>query len=326
MYRIFRIPNLIFVAAIQLLIYFCVIVPTLEMCGLHSQMPLWVLICSVAATVLITAGGYVVNDYFDLKIDRLNRPEKVIVGSLISKTATMRLYQALTLVGVALGLSVAIVLRSLTVGLIFVVVPGMLWFYSASYKRQFLVGNLIVALSAALVPLIPVMIECRLLSNHFGELLRQTPITQNLYFWGCGFALFAGLFTLIREIIKDVQDQFGDREMECRTMPIVWGETKTKLFLTALIIATNALLAYLTASKIDLQNGTEMTLRYALVGIVAPSLCLIGILWNKSCTAMQNASTLTKFIMIVGTLYALFYNLILAKAHGIAFLGIFYLK
>ncbi len=319
-----RWKNLIFIALIQLLITFCLAAPTLTMYSVPMLTPWWISLLIVVGTVCVAAGGYVINDYFDLKIDRINRPDKVLIGSVIEKKSAMRLYQILTAAGVVAGVAAAIALRSLTVGFIFVVVPGMLWFYSASYKRQFLVGNLIVAMSAALTPLLPIIVECGLLTEAYGDLIRKTPIVATLTGWGGGFALFAFLWTLVREIIKDLEDEYGDRELECRTVPIICGARWTKVIVTALVLLTNALLAYFVINKIALPGDQSVTLRYFLVGIVAPSLCLIVILWRRSCTAYHNASTLCKFIMAVGILYCLVYNFLIAKAFHLALFGIFY--
>jgi 4-hydroxybenzoate polyprenyltransferase len=239
----------------------------------------------------------------------------------MSKAEAMRLYQIVTGVGIVCGLASAFYLRSITLGMIYVIVPGMLWFYSSSYKRQLIVGNLIVALSAGLVPLVPMFVEASSLSNKYGELLSQTPILRTLYGWVCAFALFSFLFTFIREAIKDLQDEPGDREYECHTMAVVWGETITRIVLTALIILTNAILAYFVYALIPFE-GT-LSSRYFLFGIAAPSVCLIAILWSKSCTAYANASSLCKFIMLIGTLYALIYHYLLAATYHIPMFGIF---
>lgn len=323
MHKLIRYKNLIFIIVIQLLMAKAIIMPTLAMFNLYTLTPLWMLLCVILATVLIAAGGYVINDYFDLKIDRLNRPDRVLIGTIIEKPTAMRLYQVLTGLGVIIGLVVAVILRNMTLGLIFVVVPGMLWFYSASYKRQFIIGNLIIALSAALVPLIPVIVESALLSQSYGDLLQETPVIRTLYMWIAGFAAFAFIWTLIREIIKDMQDEYGDREMECRTIPIVCGTMWTKWIVSALIVLSVATLGWLIITYFHLPNDGSITIRYFLFGIVAPSLCLLALLWSKNCQALKHAATLAKFIMVIGVLYSLVYYYLLAKAYGLVFLGLF---
>lgn len=318
---ILRPKNVIFTILIQILIYWCLILPTLTMYGITTTTPTWIVLLSIMGTALICAGGYVINDYFDVKIDRINRPDKVIVTNTMTKAEAMRLYQIVTGAGIVFGLITSIYLRSITLGMIYLIVPGMLWFYSSSYKRQLIIGNLIVALSASLVPMIPMFVEAASLNNKYGDLLSQTPILKTLYAWICGFALFSFLFTFIREIIKDLQDEPGDREYECHTMAVVWGENITRTILTALILLTNIILAYFVYKVIPFE-GT-LTSRYFLFGIAAPSLCLIIILWSKSCTAYANASTLCKFIMLIGTLYTLIYYYIIAATYNIPMFGIF---
>jgi 4-hydroxybenzoate polyprenyltransferase len=286
---------------------------------LLSSFAFWLI---VLATVLIAAGGYVINDYFDLKIDRINRPESVIIGENMSKKTAMRLYITLTSIGILLGIIISILLKSSTLGLIFIIVPGMLWFYSSSYKRQFLVGNLIVALVSALSLVVVLVAQCALLINIYGtDLLRQTPVLQELYRWVCGFALFAFLFTLVREIIKDLQDINGDREMECRTLPIVLGECKAKIVITALlsIILTGT---YFVMQKFSLPNDNGITFRYFLFGIFLPAGLAIGFLWNKQFNYKMSGN-LIKFTMLIGILYTLIFNFLLAKTYGFALFGIF---
>ena len=323
MHKLIRYKNLIFIIIIQLLMAKAIIMPTLAMFNLYTLTPYWMLMGIMLATVLIAAGGYVINDYFDLKIDRINKPDRVLIGTIIDKPTAMRLYQILTITGVLIGLAIAVFLRNMTIGLIFVVVPGMLWFYSASYKRQFLIGNIIVALSAALVPLLPVIVESALLSQSYGNLIQETPVIKTLYIWISGFAIFAFVWTLIREIIKDMQDEYGDREMECRTIPIVCGIKWTKLIVSLLVVISMTALGWLITTHFHLPNDASITIRYFLFGLVAPSICLLVLLWSKNSQALHHASTLCKFIMVIGVTYSLVYYYLLAKAYGLVFLGLF---
>ena len=123
-----------------------------------------------------------------------------------------------------LGLLVAWFVRSWQIAMIFLIVPGLLWFYSSSYKRQFLLGNLIIAFASALPPFLVAQTNVAWLYRHYPDVMPYLTISRDLFLWTGGFALFAFLTTWIREIIKDLQDQNGDRELECHTLPIVWGE------------------------------------------------------------------------------------------------------
>jgi 4-hydroxybenzoate polyprenyltransferase len=116
------------------------------------QMPLFDFILLVAATVLITAAGYVINDYFDIKTDLINRG-KVIVGTSIPRRMAMMWHNILNITGVGIGFYVSWRTGFFWMGILFLLVSGMLYFYSASYKRQFLIGNIIVAFLTAMVPM-----------------------------------------------------------------------------------------------------------------------------------------------------------------------------
>jgi len=315
--------NLIFIVLIQWLVFNSVITPILAKYGMQpflSNLGFWLI---VLATLLIAAGGYVINDYFDLKIDRINRPDKVIIGEAIEKKSAMSLYIALTSVGVLLGVIVSILLKSNTLGFIFVITAGMLWFYSSTYKRQFLIGNLIVAFSSALSLVVMVVAESALQTAYYSEnLLRQTPVLQDLYYWVCGFGLFAFIFTFIREIIKDLQDINGDREMECRTLPIVWGECKAKIVITCLLSITLIAL-FFVVNKLNLPNDNGISSKYCRYGIIIPSVMAIVFLWTKMKNNYKNAGNLIKFTMLIGILYSLVFNYLICKTYGLTFLGLF---
>ena len=323
--NLIRYKNLIFIILIQCLITYALINPLIMQYGLLPLTPAWMVWLVILSTVIIAAAGYVINDYFDLKIDRINKPDKVLIGDVISKDFAVRMYQILTVIGIALGLIVAVVLKSFTIGFIYILVPGLLWFYSASYKRQMFVGNLMIALMSGLVILLPLLVEETVLSTYYGELLRMTPISKTLFSWVCGFAGFAFLWTLIREIIKDAQDIAGDSEMECRTIPIVWGETVSKIIVSCLVVLAIGLL-YLAVSRwmiFPSELGFSITIRYVVFGIALPSVCLLVLLWSNSCKAYRNASGMVKFIMLVGILYTLVFYYIYAQAYGFTMFGLF---
>lgn len=279
----------------------------------------------IAATIFIAAAGYILNDYFDVKIDTINRPDKQVVGKYISRRRAMLMHQILTGIGVFLGLLLAYFSRSFSIAFIFIVVPGLLWFYSASYKRQFLIGNLVVSFIAALTVLVVGITELAFLQKEYGKLIFETPIPSHFYGWMGGFALFAFICTLIREVIKDMEDEIGDREMECRTLPIIWGTPKAKLFLYALIILTISGLFLFNNFFIHFE-GT-LTLRYIIFGLVLPFIALAYLIFtSKSPLDYRNASNLTKVIMLIGVLYSFVFYYLQAKAFGISLFNLFLVK
>ncbi|MCQ2333560.1 MAG: geranylgeranylglycerol-phosphate geranylgeranyltransferase [Paludibacteraceae bacterium] len=304
--KLIRIPNLVFIAILLWVMEKWVAVPVLGQSLWQEQLPWWLLLLLIVSTVLIAAGGYVINDYFDVKIDRINRPERLIVTRTISKEQAMRFFQILTACGIAMGIAVAVVVRSTTLGLIYVVVPGLLWFYSSSYKRQFIVGNVIVAFASALVPMLIAFANVSYLKHSYGEVVQYSPASHDLYIWLGGFALFAFLCTWIREVIKDLQDQTGDRELECHSMPIKMGETPTKVFVTAMVLLTVGLIAWLAFSILPFSHVWGcLSTRYVVFGLFVPFVCLLWLVWAAKIPSDYRAPQfLAKFIMFLGTLYA----------------------
>lgn len=304
--KLVRISNLVFMAILLWTMEKWVAVPILRQSLWQEQLPWWLLLLLVVSTLLVAAGGYVINDYFDVKIDRINRPEYLVVTRAVSKDQAMRLFQVLTVVGVLMGVAVAILLRSMTLGLVYVVVPGLLWFYSSSYKRQFIIGNVIVAFSAALVPMLIAFANISYLKYHYGDVVQYSPAIHDLYIWLGGFAIFAFLCTWIREILKDMQDQIGDRELECHTMPIRMGEIPTKVFVTVLVLLTIGMIAWLAFSLLPFPHvWGSLSVRYVVLGLLIPLVCLIWLLWAaKIPSDYRTTQLLMKFIMFLGTLYS----------------------
>ena len=305
--RLVRWSNLLFLAALVWLMEKWVATPILVKAAFGEQLPGYMLLLIILATVLIAAGGYVINDYFDVKIDRINRPDEVIVTRSISKPAAMRLSMILSGVGIACGIAVAVLLRSLTIGILFVLIPGLLWFYSSSYKRLFMVGNLIIALLAGVTPIVIAMTNVAVLQLRYETILPYTTLVHDIYAWLGGFALFAFLLTWIREIIKDMQDQMGDRELECHSMPVVWGEKWTKVFVTGLIVVTLAIIGHLWWHILPFPTTwTSLSTRYIALGIVTPLLCTIWLLWSAKIPSDYKAcQQVVKFTMLIGMLYSI---------------------
>ena len=152
--RLVRWGNLLFLGALVWLMEKWVAVPVLRQAAYTEILPAYILVLLTIAVVFVAAGGYVINDYFDVKIDRINRPDSVIVTRTISKPAAMRLSVILSAIGVISGIVAAVLLKSMTIGIIMIIVPGLLWFYSSSYKRLLIIGNVTIALLAATTPLL----------------------------------------------------------------------------------------------------------------------------------------------------------------------------
>jgi len=300
--KLIRIYNLLMVAAIMYLMRLCVMRPMLAINGFELQFSELYFFFLVFATVLITAAGYVINDYFDRKTDMVNHPETVIVGKHIDRRLAIILHTVFNVVGVALGMFISYKIGLYQIGFIFVIVTGLLWYYSTTYKRQFLIGNIIVALLTAAVPVLVPVYEIPMLNKEYSELLIENNFSFNyLFFWACGFAFFAFFATLAREIIKDIEDLEGDDAYGRNTVPIVLGITTAKVIVISLIAILVAALVYIYFTFLD----DNISLIYFSAALVTP-LLLLAYLVIRANNKMKYhfASTITKLIMISGLLYS----------------------
>lgn len=308
LFKLIRWQNLLFIILIVWLMEKMVACAILDAAFFGEQLSSWMLTLLTISVVFIAAGGYAINDYFDVKIDVINRPDKLIVTRELSKQQAMLCHQVMTGIGAICGLLLAVWLRSWSLGIVFIFVPGLLWFYSSSYKRQFIVGNLIVSLATALVPLIVAMANVAILYKRFGaDVMRFSDVPYQLYAWLGGFAAFAFLTTLCREIIKDLQDQVGDRELECHTLPIKLGETWTKIIVITILIAVLILGAVAVFQWMPFgKTWQAVSVRYYVFGLLLPILCNIYmIIAARISSDYKAAQHLMKFIMLIGVLFSI---------------------
>jgi len=276
------------------------------------QLPWYDFFFLVLATVLITAGGYVINDYFDIKTDLINRGS-VIVGTVIPRRKAMFLHNILNIVGVASGFYISWRVGYFSLGIIFLLVSGLLWFYSASYKRQFLIGNILVAVLTAMVPLLVVFYEFPALYKFYSANATAHPDYKVFFFWTGGFALFAFLTTLSREIIKDVEDYEGDIEYGRNTLPVVLGIKSTKNLVVALVVVIIATLFVVW----NLFVYDILTLLYLSLAIVLPLLIIIYmVLTGKGKKQFHTASFVMKIVMLTGLFYMIVVKFIITGIFG----------
>jgi 4-hydroxybenzoate polyprenyltransferase len=278
-----------------------------EPASMVLQFPLISFVILVLSTIFITAGGYVINDYFDIKTDLINRGE-VIVGTKVPRRLAMMWHSILNILGVAGGFYISWKAGYIWMGILFVIVSGLLYFYSASYKRQFLIGNLIVAFFTAMVPLLVILYEWPALYQFYSSNAAIMPGLSFLFYWVGGFALFAFLTTLAREVIKDIEDFEGDLAYGRNTMPVVMGVTASKIVAISLIIITISLLYFVWYFFIN----DKITLIYLSAAIVLPLLYVIlQLVISKTRRQLHHASRMMKLIMLAGILYSVVVKVII---------------
>lgn len=181
--------------------------------------------------MLVAAGGYIINDYFDLNIDRINKPDKLIVQKIIPRRLTIIFHLLLSIAAIAIGFYIDISTKATLVGFSNIICVILLFFYSVSLKKKLLVGNVLISLLTAWVVLIITWCEARFFFN--ASTVLNTPKIARLTMLFAGFAF---VISLIREVVKDMEDEEGDRTYGCKTMPIIWGMNASKIFVCVWII------------------------------------------------------------------------------------------
>ncbi|MCF8275798.1 MAG: geranylgeranylglycerol-phosphate geranylgeranyltransferase [Flavobacteriales bacterium] len=291
--RLVRWPNLLMVGLIFVLAKTQIVDPISELLQIDSCLSVLDWLLFSLATVLIAASGNVVNDIFDQDIDRINKPDKRIVGNLISEEKAWNFYYALGSAGLGIGMYLCRNLGNVSNSLIFMLAAGGLYFYSYSYKRQLLIGNVVVALLAGLVPFMPMYFY--MMCNPDGWM--QLPWSPILI----AFAFFSFISTLIREIIKDMEDIKGDQLLRCQTLPIVIGIKPTKAIVVFLIAVL--MLAIGKFQWAWWQENDLIIFFYFLLGVQLPALALaMQVARSISETDFHKSSTLAKVLMVGGIL------------------------
>lgn len=320
--QLIRYKNLIIIALTLYLLRHCIIEPLLRLDGLQLQLTHFHFFMLVLSTVLLTAAGYVINDYFDRKTDMLNRPDKVIVGKKIRRRTAMLLHIIFNVTGILFGLYISYYIGYLSFGLIFILVAGILWFYSTTYKRQFLIGNIIVAVLTGLVPLMVIVFEIPLLNQNYGKIIILKDINFiNIIAWSAGYAIFAFMMNLIREIVKDAEDFEGDRAFGRNSMPIVLGQKLTKIIISSLIAITivGLLGAYFIFLLHDASGRIDwISIVYIFLFLIVPLFYLIFlVIMADSKEKFHKASNLSKIIMLTGILYMPVFRLVVFRVFSI---------
>jgi 4-hydroxybenzoate polyprenyltransferase len=278
-----------------------------NMVPLTLKFPWYDFMILVIATLLITAGGYVINDYFDIKTDLINKGE-VIVGTKIPRRKAMMWHNVLNLAGVAAGFYVSWKAGYFWLGILFLIVSGLLYFYSASYKRQFLVGNIIVALLTAMVPMLVVIFEWPPLYRYYTANAVTPPALGIIFYWVGGFAIFAFIISLVREIIKDIEDFEGDKAYGRNTVPVVTGILTARIITIILILVTIGLLYLVWYFFLN----DRITLIYISLVVVVPLLFVVyQLIIGPTRKQLHYSSRIIKLVMIAGVLYSVVVKVIL---------------
>ncbi len=294
--KLVRWPNLFFILLAQCLFQWCIYHPLYPTdSNPFNNSFLFILFSSLC----IAAAGYVINDYFDINIDQINKPSKVVVSNIISRRWVIFWHLFLSMIGLYLTMIAFPFHNYWHIHVANLLSILFLWFYSTTLKKQLLIGNVLIAVLTAWA--IAVVYFSKFTA---AELFhpQESPLHHLRFFkLMVLYTAFAFVLTIIREALKDMEDMEGDAKYGCRTIPIVWGLRATKVYLAVWLIVVVAILAIIQLYVIPF--GWYGSVFYCVILIIAP---LVYVLYQlpKAYTS-QDFSRLSwwiKMAMLAGVL------------------------
>lgn len=308
-FQLVRWRNLAIVFLTQFIIWYCVILP-LPAAGSGSLfLQPYAFILLTFSTICIAAAGYIINDYFDMDIDAVNKPDKLIIGRMVSRRTAILWHSALNVAGV---LSAGILCYQIGHYYPLALQLGctiLLWLYSTRYKRRFMEGNIVVSLLTALTIIALVLYEPALYQYAGFDFFigADQSIFPNPFWVIMTYAYFAFMLNWIREIVKDMEDFRGDAAQGCDTMPIRWGLHRSARFV--MLLGAITLLPLLLAAY-KLLHSTKLYFGiYIIAALIFPLIAVLIYLPRHTHTPHYLwISRMLKFIMILGIIALLVYH------------------
>lgn len=311
--KLIRLPNLIIIALTQYVMRYFILKPLLGINRIKLQLADLDFALLVFATICMAAAGYIINDYFDTKADRLNKKE-VIVGRKITRRVALFLQQVIAALSILIAGYVSYKIGHWQFVFVYFMGGGLLWFYSTSYKYYFLLGSFLIALVVATVPLIVVIYEIPPLNKVYADVLIKSKTNFNyLLYWVGAFSFFSFFSVLIAQFLRDLTSIKGDREIYRRSLPIVIGLkwSKVVIILLTLFLSVSVFGVWYQFLNAPLDNITPW---YFGVLIVLPLLLLIYQVYKFSeGDKFRFGLYLMRFAILTGISYAFVVNYILTN-------------
>jgi len=302
-FKLIRWPNLVFIAVTQILFRYFVLDfihrnPHADYEEIKLSETMFFLL--VSASIFIAAAGYIINDYFDVNIDQVNKSSKVIIGKIISRRWAIFFHATLSIGGLILSFIIGFQLNNFFLPLFNFFAILLLWFYSTTFKKKLLIGNIIISLLSAWVILVLALTEYRF------RISSEDIVWHQMLALSFFYAGFAFVISLIREVIKDMEDIEGDSNFGCKTMPIVWGLPASKVFVAVWLIVLAATL--LIIQIFIVQFGWWLLALYSIILLIIPLVWVLKKLYvAKTKKDFHKLSSMVKLIMAAGILSMIFF-------------------
>ena len=267
----------------------------------------------VLSTIMIAAAGNIINDYFDLRADRINKPEKVIIGKHIKRRVAIVTHWSINFVAFSIAIYLSWKLDTFWYLFIHLLCINVLWYYSSYFKRKFLIGNILVASLTALVPL---MVGLYFFHNQVISISNKTDFypfynalaESYVVYLAIGLAGFAFILNLAREIVKDMEDVEGDKLLRANTVPIRIGYPKTKVLISVILITSIAsiLFVWILFPFVNINAGIPLFIAALFI-----MLALILLLKSSNKGQYKRINSCIKIAMILGALSPVFWKILL---------------
>jgi 4-hydroxybenzoate polyprenyltransferase len=246
----------------------------------------------VTATILIAAAGYLSNDYFDIETDSVNKPEKQYIGKKISSGSTLALSLVLSFTAAILAVFLAFKIGSLISAGLLLFALFVTWWYAILLKKSFLWGNIAVSCMSAGTIAMAWIIEkqCSEIPQALSAIITKVIV---------GISVFAFLLSLMREIVKDMEDIKGDKLIGCHSVPLVRGVEFTKKLLQTLAAIT---FVFLFIAQVQLYQYSRYVAVLWLFVFVEMPLAYFAHKLGKAVSKQDfhKLSSLLKWIMLGG--------------------------
>jgi 4-hydroxybenzoate polyprenyltransferase len=305
--QLIRWPNLVFIALAQLLFQYCLLHPIFKRGKIELALDDATLFVILTASVFIAAAGYIINDYFDINIDRINKPERQFIPRYMTRRWAILWHSLLSFAGVALSFYAGWRAGVWWMGPVNFLCASLLFVYSSTFKKRFLSGNVIVALLTAWTVAILGFASFYHLYFHVES---SVVLKAKILRFTILYAAFAFISSLIREAVKDMEDIRGDRQYGCKTLPIVAGMNAAKTYVLVWLVVLAGVLV--GVQVFAAQYGWWLLVLYGLLFILAPLLYLSArFLKVKQPQDYHQVAALTKVVMLTGILSLAFFKLYL---------------
>lgn len=291
-FKLVRFPNLAIVALTQYLLQYLVLLPALREAELSPILDALHFFLLVLTTVMIAAGGYLINDLLDYESDLINKPEAVFVNRVFPKQMVWGGYVFVTVIGFVIAWQLAIYVKQIQLLTIYPIAVLLLYFYSKSWKKMPLLGNLVVAIFCAFVAGVVLFAD----RENFGQLKEQGREVGVLF---GGYLLFAFFSTLLREVVKDIEDMEGDARLGLQTLPILFGMKAAKKW--AIGVGLLLLFSLLLFVHWLWQRQEVLSAFFTIFGVIFPLVYTLYFLRKANDKAdFSKASFLAKMVMLSG--------------------------